>query len=221
VFQLAVALSLSVLAAGESSEADVRTVADSYLRALTGSGDDRARELLLGGATMDAQIFSLDSARIVSKDPLRREEGNLATALELMRELDRAGRQARTRMMKGGAKSHGDEMGYTELSQAEASKLLAPTREKAQKFLKACPVLAYLTRVGKELYWHPRNPMRALLHEAGDGGQYRVELHRFRVESLEGPSKAPRQWPLRVLRFRSGGIDTGWRILPASDWSVE
>jgi hypothetical protein len=220
VFQLAVALSLSVLAAGESPDADVRTVADSYLRALTGSGDDRARELLLGGATMDAQIFSLDSARIVSKEPMRREEGNLANALGLMRELDRAGRQARNRMMKG-AKSHGDEMGYQEVSQAEASKLLAPTREKAQKFLKACPVLAYLTRVGKELYWHPRNPMRALLHEAGDHGQYRIELHRFKVESLEGPSKAPRQWPLRIVRFRSGGLDTGWRILPASDWSVE
>lgn len=220
MFQLAAALSLSVLAMGESSEAEVRTVADSYLRALTGSGDDRARELLLGGASMDAQIFSLDSARIVSKDPLRREEGNLATALGLMRELDQAGRQARNRMIKG-VKTHGDEMGYLELSQAEASRLLAPTQEKAKRFLKACPVLAYLTRVGKEVYWHPKNPMRALLHRAGDQGQYEVELYRFKVESLEGPQKVPRQWPLRVLRFRSAGIDTGWRILPASDWSVE
>jgi hypothetical protein len=220
MFQLAAALSLSVLAIGESPEAEVRTVADSYLRALTGSGDDRARELLLGGASMDAQIFTLDSARIVSKDPLRHEQGNLATAVGLMRELDQAGRQARTRMSKG-VKAHGDEMGYLELSQAEASKLLARTQEKAKKFLKACPVLAYLTRVGKEVYWHPKNPMRALLHKAGDQGQYEVELYRFKVESLEGPRKVPREWPLRVLRFRSAGIDTGWRILPASDWSVE
>lgn len=220
MFQLAVTLSLLFLAAGDSSEAEVRSVADSYLHALTGSGDDRARELLLGGATMDAQIFSLESARIVSEDPIRREEGNLATAVGLMRELDQAGLQARTRMTKG-VKSHGDEMGYRELSHAEASKLLAPTREKAQKFLKSCPVIAYLTRVGKEVYWHPKNPMRTLLHEAGDHGRYRVEVHRFKVESVEGPSKTPRQWPLRVLRFRSGGIDTGWRILPASDWSVE
>ena len=27
--------------------------------------------------------------------------------------------------------------------------------------------------------------------------------------------------PLRVLRFRGPKLDTGWKILPASDWSAE
>jgi len=60
-----------------------------------------------------------------------------------------------------------------------------------------------------------------VLDQAGREGRYQVELHRFKVESLEGPNKVPRQWPLRVVRFKSASVDTGWRILPASDWSVE
>ena len=40
------------------------------------------------------------------------------------------------------------------------------------------------------------------------------------IESLEGPRKEVRRWPLRVLRFTtSRGLDTGWKILPASDWN--
>jgi hypothetical protein len=216
---LVAALSLVVASPGVSSDDEVRAVADSYLRALTGNGDDRARELLLGGASMDAAIFTLDSARVVSREPVRREEGNLEVAAKLMRELDQAGRRARAKLLS--TETHSSGMGVVELSQAEAAKLLEPTREKAQKFLRTCPVLSSIARVGKEVYWHPRNPIRGVLDKAGGEGRYQVELHRFKIESLEGPNKVPRQWPLRVVRFRSAEVDTGWRILPASDWSVE
>jgi hypothetical protein len=63
--------------------------------------------------------------------------------------------------------------------------------------------------------------MRAVLAKAGDKGKYSIEVHRWMVLSKEGPAKQPREWPLRVLRFKSGKIDTGWKILPASDWNAE
>ena len=219
MFPLVAALSLVVASAGQSSNAEVQAVVDSYLRALTGSGDDRARELLLGGVSMDAEIFTLDSAKVVSSEPVRQEQGDLETAAKLMRELDQAGHRARARMLS--TETHASGMGVVALSRAEASKLLEPTRERAEKFLQTYPVLSAMARVGKEIYWHPKNPIRGVLDQAGREGRYQVELHRFKVESLEGPNKVPRQWPLRVVRFKSASVDTGWRILPASDWSVE
>ena len=39
------------------------------------------------------------------------------------------------------------------------------------------------------------------------------------VESKEGPRQQSRKWPLRVVRFHSDAVDTGWKILPASDWN--
>src|SRR5262249_10675533 len=157
VFRLAAVLSLVVASPGDSSDSEVRQVADWYLRALTGSGDDRARGLLLGGVTMDAEIFTLDSAKVVSKEPVRREEGDLQTAAALMRELDQAGRRARAKLLN--TDTHSSGMRVVELSRAEASRLLEPTREKADKFLRTYPVLSAMARVGKEIYWHPKNPI--------------------------------------------------------------
>jgi hypothetical protein len=202
-----------------ASEAEAVKAAEAYLSALTGTGDDRARELLLGGVTMDAQMSSLENWRIVSKEPLQTEVGDLGRAAQLMEELDRSGHQALRRMMNGQAKASG--MKVTELSQADAATLLAPTQEKAQRFSKAYPVLAYVARVGKELYWHPKNPVRSLLAKAGKRGTYSLQLERLKIESREGPGQVPREWPLRVLRFRSDGLETGWKILPASDWSTD
>ncbi len=201
------------------SEAEAAKAAEAYLSALTGTGDDRARELLLGGVTMDAQISYLENWRIVSKEPFRIEEGDLGRAVQLMNELDSAGHEAVRRMMNQQVKGSG--MNVSELSQADAAKLLAPTKEKAQRFSKACPVLAYVARVGKELYWHAKNPIRPLLAKAGKHGKYSLQLQRFSIETREGPRQVPRQWPLRVLRFRSDSLETGWKILPASDWSTD
>jgi hypothetical protein len=199
--------------------AEAARAAEAYLNALAGTGDERARELLLGGATMDAQISSLENWRIVSEDPFRTEEGDLRLANQFINDLDGAGHEAARKMMRNQPK--GNELTVHELSQADAVKLLAPTKEKAQKFSKAFPLLAYVARVGKEVYWHPKNPIRPLMAKAGKQGKYSLQLQRFKVETREGPRQVAREWPLRVLRFRTDTLDTGWRILPASDWSPD
>ena len=40
-------------------------------------------------------------------------------------------------------------------------------------------------------------------------------------QSFEGPRKVPRSWGLKVMRFETDTLDTGWKVLPASDWSAE
>lgn len=201
------------------TDAEVKAVAERYLNAITGTGDDSGRELLLGGVPMDAQLLQLENWRVASKDPVRKEEGDLAKAVALMRELDKSGRQALTKLM--GDESIGDDLTMTELTQEQAAKLMNPTKERAARFDKTYPVLAYVARVKKEVYWHPKNPLRPLLAKAGNSGKYQLEVHRWVIETKEGPRQSPRKWPLRILRFKAGKVDTGWKILPASDWSVD
>lgn len=217
------AVLLCLLGAGATSnasaEAEAANAGEAYLSALAGSGDDRARELLLGGVTIDAQISNLENWRVVSKDPFRAEEGDLKLAARLIGELDAAGHASAAKMMSDRPRGKG--MIVQELSRADAEKLLAPTKQRAERLSKTYPLLAYVARVGKEAYWHPKNPIRALLAKAGRQGRYSLQLQRFKIETREGPQQVARTWPLRVLRFRTGAMDTGWRILPASDWNPE
>jgi hypothetical protein len=168
---------------------------------------------------MNAQLFSLENWQLKSKDPIQREEGDLMQAVSMIGELDKAGRSVLTKLM--GMEQVGTDLKMVEVSQADAAKLLSPTKEKAAAFTKAHATLAYVLRVGKEVYWHPKNPMRAVLAKAGHQGKYTVEMHRWNVLSKEGAAKTPREWPLRVIRFRSAKLDTGWKVLPASDWNAE
>ena len=202
-----------------AQEDPVHQVARAYLDALTGTGDDSARETLLGGVTMNASIANIGSWRIVAEDPVRKETASLQTASQLMAALDRSGRSTLAALLnQSGAVSN--DMEVRELSEAEANKLLAPTKDRASRFFRTLPVLAYIARVSKSVYWHPKNPIRPLLAQAGTDGTYSLEVHRMTIESLEGPRKEVRRWPLRVLRFTtSRGLDTGWKILPASDWN--
>jgi hypothetical protein len=211
------ALLVAVPAFAQDDE-DAKKVATTYLNALTGKGDEAGKDLLLGGVTMNAQLFTLENAELKNIEA-KNEDGDLGKALQLMNELDKSGRKALTKLM--GAEAVGDDLKVTEVSKEDAEKLLKPTLEKAQAFLKAAPVLAYTCRVGKEVYWHPKNPMRAVLGKAGNSGKYTLQMRRWTVVSKEGPNKTPREWPLRVLRFRGGKIDTGWKVLPASDWNAE
>lgn len=223
VWSVAVAVAagaLSSAARADEPKDEVRRVAEQYLEALTGKGDAGGRELLLGGATMNAQLFSLENWRVVSRAPAQSEQGDLKAAVALMRDLDKAGRAALNRLLNVGSGGGGG-LELHQVSEAEAGKILAPTREKAQALLKAAPVLAYVARVDKEVYWHPKNPVRPLLASAGESGTYSLDLHLFTIETKEGPRQVPRQWPLRVLRFRAGKMDTGWKVLPASDWNAE
>lgn len=200
-------------------DSEAKKVAETYLNALTGAGDEAGKDLLLGGVTMNAQLFSLENYKFKDKDPVKKEDGDLAHAVQMMNALDKAGRTALTKLM--GVEQVGDDLKMTEVSQAEATKLLAPTREKAAAFQKQHAVLSYVLRVGKEVYWHPKNPMRAVLSKAGTTGKYSIEVHRWTITSTEGPAKTPREWPLRVLRFKSAKVDTGWKVLPASDWNAD
>lgn len=212
-------MTVALTATAVEDDAEQKKVAVTYLNALTGKGDEAGKDLLLGGVTMNAQLFSLENFAFKSKDPVQKEEGDLAHAAQMMNDFDRASRAALTKLM--GMERVGDDLRLTEVSQADASKLLAPTREKAAAFQKGHPVLAYALRVGHEVYWHPKNPMRAVLSRAGNQGRYSIELHRWRMTSTEGPAKTPREWQLRVLRFKSAKVDTGWKVLPASDWNAE
>ncbi len=200
-------------------DADAKKVATTYLNALTGQGDEAGKDLLLGGVTMNAQLFALENYSFKSKDPVKKEEGDLAHAVQAMNDLDKAGRKALTKLM--GVEAVGDDLQMTEVSLADAKKLLAPTVEKVVAFEKSHKELAYVLRVGKEVYWHPKNPMRAVLAKAGTQGKYSLEVHRWMIQSVEGAAKTPREWPIRVLRFKSNKLDTGWKILPASDWNAE
>ncbi len=217
--KLFVATALFFCMPAMAQDDDAKKAAETYLNALTGKGDEAGKDLLLGGVTMNAQLFALDNWELKSKDPVKREEADIGHAVGMMTDLDKAGRKALTELM--GAESVGDELKMVEVSKEEAEKLLAPTREKAAALLKAHPVLGYALRVGKEVYWHPKNPMRPLLAKAGTSGKYSLEIHRWTVLSKEGPAKTPREWPLRVVRFKAGKVDTGWKVLPASDWNAE
>ena len=191
----------------------------AYLNALSGSGDEAGKDLLLGGVTMNAQLFNLDNWKLKALE-VKHENADLAHAVGMMNDLDQAGRRALTKLM--GAERVGDDLQVTQVSKEDAEKLLKPTTEKALAFQKAHPVLAYVTRVGHEVYWHPKNPMRPLLtRAAGQPGKYSLDMYRWTVFTSEGPAKTPREWPLRVLRFKVGKVDTGWKILPASDWNAE
>ena len=213
----AVLLALPSLAFAQSDEP--RQVGIAYLNALTGKGDDSARALLLGGVTMDASLASLENWRIVSEDPVRKETGDLADAEKRMAQLDAAGRKALAAIIGRG--TVGADLTTVDISKDDAAKLLGPTRARAIAFKKSHPVLAYIARVDHPVYWHPKNPIRPLLHKLGRHGTYSLEVHRYVIETKEGPNQDPRRWPLRVLRLKVGSFDTGWKILPASDWSVD
>jgi hypothetical protein len=214
-------LLLPAVACAQETPPPVQRTAESYLTALTSTGDDAGRELLLGGVTLDARLAAVDTWRIVRRDYAKKETGSLKTANALMADLDQAGRRTLADLLKktGGS---GDDMAVVELTKEEAARLLAPMKQRNDAFLKTLPLLAYVARVGKEVYWHPKNPVRPLLQQAGTDGTYSLDVYHFTVETTEGPRKQTRQWPLRIVRLTTtNGLDTGWKVLPASDWSPE
>jgi hypothetical protein len=116
-----------------------------------------------------------------------------------------------------------DGLAVQELTAEEAKKVLEPTRARAKALTRSHPVFAYIARVDKQVYWHPRNPFRKLLEDAGTKGPYQAQIDLFWIETVEGAhaDKHVRRWPLRVVRFSAGALDTGLKILPASDWNAE
>jgi hypothetical protein len=218
---LSLVLSFAPLAAS-ANDAEVRKVAEEYLDAISGKGDGRGKEQLLGGVVMEADMLQIGEWKILGKDPVRREKGDLVKARKLVSDLDRAADKA---MKKLGAEpdSPGDDLQMAEISADVVDKLMKPTRDNAEKLKKAHPVLAYTLRVGKPVYWHPRNPMRLLIARLQGAAGYELEVHRFRVEHKQGlrGQEKPVTWGLKIIRLRTGSEDTGYKVLAASDWSPE
>jgi hypothetical protein len=215
-----VCLAFPAVAWAQDTPLPVQRTAASYLNALSAMGEDAGREHLLGGVTLDARLAAVDTWRIVSRDYVKHETGGLRTATALMADLDKAGRRSLAELLKKGG--GGEAVAVVELTRDDASRLLAPTRERTEAFKKTLPLLAYVARVGREVYWHPKNPVRPLLQQAGTDGTYNLDLYHFTIESTEGPRKEAHRWPLRIVRLTtSGGLDTAWKVLPASDWSPD
>lgn len=189
---------------------DARKVAEAYLNSLSGKGGDDARNYLLGGLTLTASDFTIPNWAIVKRDEGRVEEKPIAGAVKAMWLVDKVGAEALNTVVV----KEGDNL---TLTQDQASKILGPTREQAIKFQDEYPLFAYISRIDKDVFWHPENPWRKEVKKLGKEGNYKLELHRFTVEEKEN-GKPSRLWPLRVLRVKTKTYDSGWKILPASDW---
>jgi len=198
-------------------------IADAYAKAVTGQGDQKVRELLLGGMTFMAETVGYDNYKFVTRDPARTENGDLAEVVKEMSTIDKAGRKALNDLASGNTGKVGDEGEQIgEVTAATAAKMMAPSKKMMAAFTQKHPVFAYVARMDKEVYWHPKNPIRPLIESTPKKGHYTLEVHRFVVESIEGPLKTKKTWKLRVLRLQvDGGFDTGWKILPAADWNPE
>ena len=197
---------------------EVRKAAEAYLNAMTGAGDDSGRDLLLGGATANAKLFALENWKIVREQSPRHEEADVARAVTMRNELDEASREAMARII--GDKGKGESLSVEQITPAVAAELMAPTQASADRLMSALPVMGSVLQVGKSVYWNPKNPARAVLAGAGTGS-YVLDLQVFDIESTEGPRKVMLRWPLKVLRFKTAQLDTGWKVLPASDWNAE
>ena len=194
-------------------------LAEAYLKALMGQGDQAAREYHLGGMTFMAQTVAYDSVKVVKRDPERKDKGNLEDVVKYINDIDKAGRKALDKMAGGGGK--GDES-TDEITAEKANKLMAPANALMNKFKKQFPTFHWVARAEKSVYWHPKNPVRPLLERTKKKGPFTLEVHRFTVESVDGPMKTKKQWPLKILRLTVGDdFDTGWKILPAADWNPD
>ncbi len=192
-----------------------RKIAEAYLKALAGQGGDDAKNYLLGGLTLTASDFAVPNWKIVSRVAPQIEEKPIVPAVKAMWELDKVGADALTNVVTADTGGN-DGLGTLAMSQEQAEKLLGPTKLQAEKFTKSYPVFSYVARVGKDVYWHPENPWRKEVKKLGKDGSYKVEMHKFNIEENNAGKK--RVWPLRVLRVTTKTYDSGWKILPASDW---
>jgi hypothetical protein len=188
-----------------------RKIAEAYLKALSGKGDDSARNYLLGGVTLTANDFAIPNWRFKKRDAPRVEDKDIAGAVKQMRDLEKKGADLLNAVVVSGEDSS------TSISQDQAEKLMEPTKTQAQKFIDAYPLFSYIARVGRAVFWHPENPFLKEVKKLPKTGDYHLEVHRFQVEEIEA-GRSSRVWPLRVLRMTAPGYDSGWKILPASDW---
>ncbi|MBN2360383.1 MAG: hypothetical protein JXR83_13095 [Deltaproteobacteria bacterium] len=210
-----VVLGLLLVAGSALAEKDeVQKIAEAYLNALSGKGGESAREYLLGGVTLSAELVTVPNWKIVKRERVKVEEANLADAVKEMKAYDAKGRK----MIQELLKLAGDNE-IREITKEQAEKIMKPTEAERRRFMEKFPLFAIVARIDRDVYWHPKNPWRVLLDKLGTKGDYRLEFHRFEIEEIDHGKK--RVWPLRILRMQTQKFDTGYKILPASDWDPE
>jgi len=194
-----------------------KEVALGYLKALAGAGDDAAREFLLGDVTLTAGDFKIPNFKIQSREKAKIEIKSLKEALQAMRRVDAVGETALNNIMT--AAEIGDELTMATVTQEQANIMMEPAKRETETFLKAFPIFAICARADRDVYWNPSNPWREVTNALGESGKYKLEFHQFNI--LERKADKARIWPLRVLRIRTKDYDSGWKILPASDWDPD
>ena len=205
---LIIALAVAAQGASQPASRDVPLeIAKAYLTALEGKGDQSARSYLLGGVPLAAESYTIPNWKIIEREPLRTEVGSIPSAKVAMKRLDSAGFSAL-------------QVAADSVSREKARMAVEKTKKASDRFTSEHPLFAYMARTGKEVYWHPKNPWRAVVKQLGNRGRYTLEMHLFRIEEREA-NRPPRAWPLRVLRIQGGGYDSGWKILPASAWDPD
>ena len=192
---------------------DARKLAGAYLTSVSGQGERGALDSLLGGATLRARELKLENFKVVAREKHRSEKGKVEDLTAFVDAIDASGRSGLAHL------ANGEGLELSEITAEEAAQMVKVTRERAKAFTGAHPVFAYLARVDKPVYWHPNNPFRKVLADAGAKGEYTADLDLFWIETTRG--KSVRKWPLRVVRVQAGAFDTGLKILPASDWNAE
>jgi len=198
-----------------SAETDaVEQLAQRYLQALVKGNDPSAKSLLLGGVSLAAKKYTIPNFKVLQRQATLKEKKRIGFVKRRMRKLDKKGAEALSAIVK--ASRFPDDV-----TRKNAAVLLQKTRTEALAFRKDFPVFARVARVGKDVFWHPKNPWRRVIKDIGEDGEYEIELHVFRIEERE-QDRPPRVWPLRVLRITtSKGYDSGYRVLPASDWDPD
>src|SRR5688572_8179230 len=81
---------------GAGAADEPRKIAESYLKALAGTGSDDAKNYLLGGSTLTAADFTIPNWKIQSRVAPQIEEKPIVPAVKAMWELDKIGADALT-----------------------------------------------------------------------------------------------------------------------------
>lgn len=196
---------------------DPQAVAERYLKALADPKQAAGKDYLLGGVTLDAKQAQALGAKIVTKAEPRVEEASLADLSAAVAALDKSGLE----LLENGAVLAGVSDPKANVDLDQARKMADKTKQLRKDLMTKFPVFADVIRADRMLYWHPKNPARDLIAAGDKTGQYKLEYVAFTVESKDSPKDKPRQWPLRIVRFKSDATSSGWKVLPASSWDPE
>jgi len=203
--------------AAAAAKDEPQTLAEKYLKALSDPKQQSGKDHLLGGVSLDAKSAVVYSPKIVSRGETRVEEGAVGDLAAAVDALDKAG----LALLEDSSMLGGVSDPKAGVDVEKARKMAEKTKQLRKDLMSKYPVFADVIRADRTLYWHPKNPARLLLQKAQKSGSYKVEYIAFTVESKDGPKEKPHAWPLRVVRMKTEGADTGWKILPASEWDPE